>query len=100
MLTHPMPDPVAFSIGPVDIHWYGLMYVIAFALFLLMGRRRLRLPHIAAQGWKFEDLDDMLFYGVLGVIVGGRLGEVLFYRPDFFFSNPVQILKVWEGGMS
>ncbi|MFD2366557.1 prolipoprotein diacylglyceryl transferase [Pseudoduganella sp. GCM10020061] len=100
MLTHPMPDPVAFSLGPVDIHWYGLMYVIAFALFLLMGRLRLRLPHVAAQGWKFEDLDDMLFYGVLGVIIGGRLGEVLFYRPDYFFANPLHIFKVWEGGMS
>lgn len=100
MLTHPMPDPVAFSLGPVDIHWYGLMYVVAFALFLLLGRVRLKQPHIAAQGWKFEDLDDMLFYGVLGVIVGGRLGEVLFYRPDYFLSDPVQILKVWEGGMS
>lgn len=100
MLTHPMPDPVVFSLGPVDIHWYGLMYVIAFALFLILGRVRVRQPHIAAQGWKNEDLDDMLFYGMLGVIIGGRLGEVLFYRPDYFFANPVEIFKVWEGGMS
>lgn len=100
MLTHPMPDPIAFSIGPLDIHWYGLMYVVAFGLFLWMGRLRLRLPHIAAQGWKFEDLDDMLFYGMLGVIVGGRLGEVFFYRADYFLANPIEILKVWEGGMS
>ena len=100
MLTHPMPDPVAISLGPIDIHWYGLMYVVAFGLFLALGRLRIRLPHIAAQGWKFDDLDDMLFYGMLGVIVGGRLGEVLFYRADYFLSNPIEILKVWEGGMS
>jgi phosphatidylglycerol---prolipoprotein diacylglyceryl transferase len=100
MLTHPMPDPVVFSLGPVDIHWYGLMYVVAFALFLILGRVRVRQPHIAAQGWKNEDLDDMLFYGMLGVIIGGRLGEVLFYRPGYFFANPVEIFKVWEGGMS
>lgn len=100
MLTHPMPDPVALQLGPVAIHWYGLMYVVAFALFLLLGRVRIKQPHIAALGWKNEDLDDMLFYGMLGVVIGGRLGEVLFYRPDYFFSNPIEILKVWQGGMS
>jgi phosphatidylglycerol:prolipoprotein diacylglycerol transferase len=100
MLTHPMPDPIAFSIGPVHVHWYGLMYVLAFALFLLLGRVRVKQPHIAAQGWQNSDLDDMLFYGMLGVVIGGRLGEVLFYRPAFFFSNPLEIVMVWHGGMS
>ena len=100
MLVHPNPDPVAFSIGPVDIHWYGLMYVVAFGLFLLLGRLRIRQPHIAAQGWKAEDLDDMLFYGMLGVVIGGRLGEVLFYQPAHFFANPLEIFQVWKGGMS
>ncbi len=100
MLVHPNPDPVAFSIGPVDIHWYGLMYVVAFGLFLALGRLRIRQPHIAAQGWKAEDLDDMLFYGMLGVVLGGRLGEVLFYQPAHFFANPLDIFKVWQGGMS
>ncbi len=100
MLIHPMPDPVAVHIGPVAIHWYGLMYVLAFALFIALGRLRIKQPHIAALGWKNEDLDDMLFYGMLGVVVGGRLGEVLFYRPVFFFSNPLEILQVWHGGMS
>ena len=100
MLTHPQPDPVAFSIGPVQVHWYGLMYVLAFGLFLLLGRVRIRQPHIAAQGWKNEDLDDMLFYGMLGVVLGGRLGEVLFYRPEFFLANPLEIFMVWHGGMS
>ena len=100
MLTHPMPDPVALQLGPVAIHWYGLMYVVAFGLFLLLGRVRIKQPHIAAQGWKNEDLDDMLFYGMLGVIVGGRLGEVLFYQPAHFFANPIDIFKIWQGGMS
>jgi phosphatidylglycerol:prolipoprotein diacylglycerol transferase len=100
MLIHPMPDPVAIHLGPVAIHWYGLMYVLAFALFIALGRVRIRQPHIAALGWKNQDLDDMLFYGMLGVVIGGRLGEVLFYRPDFFFSNPLEIFKVWHGGMS
>jgi phosphatidylglycerol---prolipoprotein diacylglyceryl transferase len=100
MLIHPQPNPIAFHIGPVQVHWYGLMYVLAFALFLLLGRVRLKQPHIAAQGWKAEDLDDMLFYGMLGVVIGGRLGEVLFYRPEFFFHNPLEIFMVWHGGMS
>lgn len=100
MLVHPNPDPVAFSIGPVAIHWYGLMYVVAFALFLILGRVRIKQPHIAAQGWKNEDLDDMLFYGMLGVVLGGRLGEVLFYQPAYFLANPLEIFMVWKGGMS
>ena len=100
MLTHPMPDPVALSLGPVNIHWYGLMYVIAFAMFLIMGRVRLRQPHIAAQGWKADDLDDMLFYGMLGVVLGGRLGEVLFYQPAYFLAHPLEIPMIWKGGMS
>jgi phosphatidylglycerol:prolipoprotein diacylglycerol transferase len=100
MLTHPMPDPVALSIGPLSVHWYGLMYLLAFAQFLALGRVRIRQPHIAAAGWKKEDLDDMLFYGVLGVVIGGRLGEVLFYHPAYYFSNPLEIFQVWKGGMS
>lgn len=95
-----MPDPVAVHLGPIAVHWYGLMYVLAFALFIALGRVRIKQPHIAAQGWKNEDLDDMLFYGMLGVVLGGRLGEVLFYRPGFFFANPIEILEVWHGGMS
>ncbi len=100
MLIHPQPNPIAFAIGPVQVHWYGLMYVLAFALFLLLGRVRLKQPHVAAQGWQAQDLDDMLFYGMLGVVVGGRLGEVLFYRPEFFFHTPLEIFMVWHGGMS
>src|SRR2546427_3178098 len=100
MLIHPMPDPIAFSLGPLAVRWYGLMYLLAFAQFLTLGRQRIKQPHIAAQGWKKETLDDMLFYGVLGVIIGGRLGEVLFYSPAYYFSHPLEILAVWKGGMS
>jgi len=95
-----MPDPIALQLGPVAIHWYGLMYVLAFALFIALGRVRIKQPHIAAQQWKKEDLDDMLFYGMMGVIIGGRLGEVLFYEPAKYFADPIEIFKVWHGGMS
>jgi phosphatidylglycerol:prolipoprotein diacylglycerol transferase len=95
-----MPDPIALQLGPVAIHWYGLMYVLAFAMFIALGRVRIKQPHIAAQNWRKEDLDDMLFYGMMGVIIGGRLGEVLFYEPVKYFSDPIEIFKVWHGGMS
>jgi phosphatidylglycerol:prolipoprotein diacylglycerol transferase len=100
MLIHPMPDPIAFSLGPLAVRWYGLMYLLAFAQFLALGRLRVAQPHIAAAGWKKEDLDDMLLYGVLGVVIGGRLGEVLFYHPVYYFSHPFEIIAVWKGGMS
>ena len=95
-----MPDPIALSLGPLAVRWYGLMYLLAFAQFLLLGRVRIRQPHVASAGWKVEDLDDMLFYGVLGVVIGGRLGEVLFYNPAYYFSHPAEIIAVWKGGMS
>lgn len=100
MLTHPLPDPIAFSLGPLSVRWYGLMYLLAFIQFIALGRLRLKQPHIAAAGWKREDIDDMLFYGVLGVIIGGRLGEVLFYHPTYYLANPLEIFAVWQGGMS
>lgn len=95
-----MPDPIAIAIGPIAIRWYGLMYLLAFALFIGLGRLRIRQPHIAAAGWKAEHLDDMLFYGVLGVVIGGRLGEVLFYNPLYYLAHPLDIFAVWKGGMS
>jgi len=100
MLIHPLPDPIAFSIGPLSVHWYGLMYLVAFVQFIVLGRVRAAQPHMVAAGWKKEDLDDMLFYGVLGVIIGGRLGEVLFYHPAYYASHPLEIFAVWKGGMS
>lgn len=100
MLIHPLPDPVALALGPLKIHWYGIMYLLAFGQFILLGMLRVRLPHMARAGWTRADLEDMLFYGVLGVIIGGRLGEVLFYNPLYYFSHPLQIPAVWNGGMS
>lgn len=100
MIIHPMPDPVAFSLGPLQVHWYGLMYLVAFTQFMALGRLRLRQPHIAALGWTREHLDDMLFYGVLGVVLGGRMGEVLFYNFTYYLHNPLQVFALWKGGMS
>ncbi|MEN3290788.1 MAG: phosphatidylglycerol---prolipoprotein diacylglyceryl transferase [Burkholderiales bacterium] len=100
MLVHPLPNPIAFSVGPISVHWYGIMYLVAFIQFILLGKLRIRQPHIAAAGWEKEDLDDMLFYGVLGVVIGGRLGEVLFYHPVYYFSHPLEIFAIWKGGMS
>ncbi|TXT32352.1 MAG: phosphatidylglycerol:prolipoprotein diacylglycerol transferase [Rhodocyclaceae bacterium] len=97
MLLHPQFDPVAFSLGPLSVRWYGLMYLVAFVQFILLGRYRIKSrPSILS----VEQLDDLLFYGMLGVIVGGRLGQVLFYEPAYYLSNPLEILAVWKGGMS
>ncbi|KAF7599537.1 MAG: prolipoprotein diacylglyceryl transferase [Candidatus Dactylopiibacterium carminicum] len=97
-LLHPQFDPVFFSLGPLHVRWYGLMYVLAFALFVLLGRWRIRnRPDL---GWSRNELDDLLFYGMLGVILGGRLGYVLFYKAGFYLTHPLDILKVWEGGMA
>lgn len=98
MLTYPQIDPVALHLGPLSIHWYGLMYLLGFGLFLWLGRIRLRA--LKRPGWNAQLLDDMLFFGVLGVVLGGRLGEVLFYHPAHYFSHPLEIFAVWQGGMS
>ncbi|HLP98363.1 MAG TPA: prolipoprotein diacylglyceryl transferase [Sideroxyarcus sp.] len=98
MLTHPQFDPVALHLGPLSIHWYGLMYLLGFVVFIWLGRVRLR--KLNQPGWDEKFLDDLLFYGVLGVVLGGRLGEVLFYNPGYYFSHPLKIFAVWEGGMS
>lgn len=98
MLTHPQFDPVALQLGPVAIHWYGLMYLLAFAQVILLGRWCI--AHRPWTNWTPKMLDDVLFYGVLGVILGGRLGYVLFYKPAEYLANPLDIIRVWEGGMS
>jgi len=100
MLIHPNFDPVAIHFGPLAVRWYGLMYLVGFILAVVIARLRLRLPHVAAQGWTARDIDDILFYGVLGTILGGRLGYVLFYKADYYFAHPLDIFKVWQGGMS
>lgn len=100
MLEHPNFNPVALDLGFFKIHWYGIMYLVAFAQFVILGRLRLRLPHVAQLGWTAEHIDDMLFYGVLGVVVGGRLGEVVFYNLNYYLQNPLEIVMIWKGGMS
>jgi phosphatidylglycerol:prolipoprotein diacylglycerol transferase len=101
MLIYPRIDPVALSIGPLVVRWYGLMYLTAFFQFWWLGRRRiLTQPWLAEAGWKVTEVEDLLFYGMIGVIVGGRLGEVLFYEPAWYLSHPLEIFAVWHGGMS
>jgi len=101
VLIHPQFDPIAISLGPLAIRWYGLMYLAAFLQFWWLGKRRIESqPQLAQSGWTVVQLDDLLFYGVLGVIVGGRLGQVLFYEPGYYFSHPLDIVAVWKGGMS
>lgn len=98
MLTYPEFNPVAIPLGPVSIRWYGLMYVIAFAQFWWLAR--LRIKARPESGWTMEQIDDLLFYGALGVVLGGRLGEVLFYNPAYYFANLSEIIAVWKGGLS
>ncbi|MDR2450304.1 MAG: prolipoprotein diacylglyceryl transferase [Candidatus Accumulibacter sp.] len=101
MLIYPKIDPVALSIGPLAVRWYGLMYLVAFLQFWWLGRRRVRTqPWLAGAGWKVAEVEDLLFYGVIGVIAGARLGEALFYEPTWYFSHPLEIFAVWHGGMS
>ncbi len=97
MLVHPNFDPIAFSIGPLSVRWYGLMYLVAFALVLILGRWRIAHGKTVLTA---RDLDDLLFFGMLGTIVGGRLGYVLFYKAGFYLDHPLDLFKVWEGGMS
>ncbi len=98
MLVHPQFNPVAFSLGPLAVRWYGLMYLLAFVLVLVLGRLRIR--RHPESGWQIRQLDDVLTVGVLGVVLGGRLGYVLFYKPVFYFFHPLQVFYVWQGGMS
>ena len=104
MLTHPQIDPVALQLGPLSIHWYGITYLVAFGLFLWLGKRRLRkAPFASNKGqvpWAYSDVEDLLFLGVMGVVLGGRIGYCLFYKPAFYASHPLEIFALWQGGMS
>ncbi|UYG06784.1 prolipoprotein diacylglyceryl transferase [Halomonas sp. M4R1S46] len=95
MLTYPTIDPVAISLGPLQVHWYGLMYVIGFIAAWFLGRRRA--PRIGLDG---DDVGDMIFYAALGVVLGGRLGYALFYGMEQWLADPLWIFRVWDGGMS
>jgi phosphatidylglycerol:prolipoprotein diacylglycerol transferase len=100
MLVHPQFSPIALQLGPVAIHWYGITYLVAFGLFLWLATLRVRLPHFARAGWTRRDVEDLLFFGVLGVVLGGRLGYVLFYKPGYYAAHPLEIFAVWKGGMA
>ena len=100
MLVHPQFNPVALQLGPVAIHWYGITYLVAFGLFVWLGAQRVKLVQFASIGWSRRDIEDLLFYGVLGVVIGGRLGYVLFYKPGYYAAHPLEVLAVWKGGMA
>jgi phosphatidylglycerol:prolipoprotein diacylglycerol transferase len=95
VLVYPEIDPVAISLGPIQIHWYGVMYALAFGLaWWILARRHGRLGLSRAQ------VGDLMFACILGVILGGRLGYVLFYNPGYFAANPLAVFALWDGGMA
>lgn len=103
MLVHPAIDPVALQLGPVAIHWYGLTYLAAFVLFVVLGRLRLKhepFAHLREPAWTPRDVEDILFLGVLGVVAGGRIGYCVFYQPGYYLQHPLEVFAVWQGGMS
>ncbi len=98
MLMYPQINPVMLNLGIFKIHWYGFMYMLGFLFFLFVGKwwvKKYQHPFITP-----KIIDDMLLYGVLGVVLGGRLGYCLFYQPAYFVNHPLDILKTWDGGMS
>ena len=97
MLVYPQIDPIAVSFGPLKVHWYGLMYLLAFAAAYGLGHVRRQKMHPV---WSADQLSDLIFYGAMGIILGGRLGYVFFYGFDQFLANPMWLFQVWKGGMS
>src|SRR2546430_17243207 len=97
MLTYPGFNKVAFELGPIKVHWYGIMYLLGFAAAWWLARRRAAQP---GSTWKKNDVDDVIFFAMLGVILGGRIGYVLFYGLTFWANDAWYPLRLWEGGMS
>lgn len=97
MIQYPGFDPIAIALGPVKVHWYGIMYLVGFFAAWWLGRQRAARP---GSTWKPVDVDDFIFFAMLGVILGGRLGYVLFYGLRYWADDPLYPLKIWEGGMS
>ena len=97
MLTFPAINPVALSLGPLQIHWYGLMYLLGFLMAWLLARFRVKHYHL---NWTSEQISDLIFYAAMGVILGGRLGYMVFYGTAQLLADPFSIFKLWEGGMS
>jgi phosphatidylglycerol:prolipoprotein diacylglycerol transferase len=101
MLTFPDIDPVALNLGPLKIHWYGIMYLVAFAAAWWLGNRRAKAtPPVEEGGWNAEQISDVIFYGAMGTVLGGRIGYTLFYGFSSFLADPISIFRIWEGGMS
>ena len=98
MLVHPQIDPIAIAIGPLAVRWYGLMYLAGFGIAFLLARSRIKRG--MSGNISYAVFDDLFFFSVLGVVLGGRLGYVLFYKPGYYFSHPLEILAVWQGGMA
>lgn len=96
-LKFPEIDPVMFSIGPVSLHWYGMMYLVGFVFALWLANRRAAKPN---SGWTKSEVETLLYVGFVGVFIGGRLGYVLFYNLPVFLNDPLYLFKVWDGGMS
>lgn len=96
-IQFPEIDPIIFSIGPVAVRWYGLMYLIGFVAALYIANRA---ADNSKGQWTREQVSDLLFYGFLGVVLGGRVGYVLFYQFDYLLAEPLYLFKIWEGGMS
>ncbi|HRJ52042.1 MAG TPA: prolipoprotein diacylglyceryl transferase [Candidatus Thiothrix moscowensis] len=97
MLVHPQFDPIALSLGPLKIHWYGLMYVIGFLGFLIIGKMRSKQPGSVMNP---DRVDDMMFWGAIGVVAGGRIGYMLFYNLKGLLADPLSLFHIWDGGMS
>ena len=97
MLSYPQIDPVIVALGPVKIHWYGMMYLLGFAAVWLLGKERAKRPYSPISP---EALEDLVYFGALGVILGGRIGYILFYHFGLFLENPLVLFKIWQGGMS
>ncbi len=97
MITYPAIDPVLVELGPLKIHWYGLMYLCAFASAWWLGKRRAATSDGLITP---QQVDDLIFYGAIGVVLGGRIGSVIFYNMDSFLANPLYLFKIWQGGMS
>lgn len=106
MFTHPGIDPIAFTIGNLSVHWYGLMYLLGFLCFSHMGRYQLKLQVTLSienqqqNSWKLSEFEDFLLWLMPFIVIGGRIGYVLFYQLDYYLANPLDIFKIWNGGMS
>ena len=97
MMTYPIIDPIAFSVGPLTVHWYGIMYLAGFAAAWLVAHQRSKRAWVAVRSHQIEDL---ILYSAFGVIIGGRLGSALFYNFDQWLADPLWLFRLWEGGMA